>query len=138
MALTPGKLIRAYYLVTPLFVILDILFGFTFRASGLTLPEYRYLYYGFCLLCALGCFFQVRYTALIAIAESSVNLLILLLGIMLPVIHLGNLQGETGAAILINSDNILNFMITGLVLVGVFHAAQRELQDPASIDNHRH
>jgi fumarate reductase subunit D len=66
------------------------------------------------------------------------GILILLLGIMLPVIHLGNLQGETGAAILINSDNILNFMITGLVLVGVFHAAQHELQGPASIDNHRH
>ena len=66
------------------------------------------------------------------------GILILLLGIMLPVIHLGNLQGETGAAILINSDNILNFMITGLVLVGVFHAAQRELQGPASIDTQRH
>lgn len=65
------------------------------------------------------------------------GILILLLGIMLPVIHLGNLQGETGAAILINSDNILNFMITGIVLVCVFHAAQRELQDPASIDNQR-
>jgi fumarate reductase subunit D len=132
-----GKLIRAYYLATPLFVVLDALFGITFRASGLTLAEYRYLYYGFCLLCALGCFLQVRYSALIAIAESSVNLLILLLGIMLPVIQLGDLPGEADAAILINSDNILNFMITGIVLVCVFHAAQRELQDPASIDNQR-
>lgn len=136
--LTPGKLIRAYYLVTPLFVILDALFGITFRASGLTLPEYRYLYYGFCLLCALGCYWQVRYTALIAMAESSVNLLILLLGIMLPVIHLGDLPGETDAVVLINSDNILNFLITGIVLVSVFYSAQRELHHPASIENQRH
>ncbi len=136
--LTPVKLIRVYYLITPLFVILDAVFGITFRASGLNLPEYRYLYYGFCLLCALGCYGQQRYTALIAIAESSVNLLILLLGIMLPVIHLGNLPGETGAAAPISGDNILNFLITGTVLVTVFHTAQRELHNPAPIDKQRH
>jgi hypothetical protein len=65
-------------------------------------------------------------------------ILILLLGIMISVIHLGNRQGERDAAILINSDNILNFMIAGLVLVDAFHAAQHELHSPASIDNHRH
>ena len=131
-----GKLIRVYYLATPLFVILDVLFGVTVRASGLSQPEYRYLYYGLCLLCALGCFLRVRYTALIVILESSVNLLILLLGVMLPVIHLGDLHGQA-AAVQINGDNILNFTITGLVLAGVFHAAQRELHSPGSIDSQR-
>jgi hypothetical protein len=35
--------IRRYYLLTPLFIMLDALFGFNFRVSGLASPELRYL-----------------------------------------------------------------------------------------------
>lgn len=59
-------------------------------------PELRYLDYGLCLLCALAWYWQSRYSALIAMAESSVNLLILLAGVMVPIIDLGNLAGDTG------------------------------------------
>jgi hypothetical protein len=72
-----GLWIRRYYLLTPLFIALDALFGLDFRISGLSSPELRHIYYGICLLCALACYWQNRYSALIAMAESSVNLLIL-------------------------------------------------------------
>ncbi len=131
MGNTSGKLIRAYYLLTPLFLVLDALFGISIRASGLTLAEYRYLYYGFCLLCAAGCYWQVRYTPLIAMAESSVNLLILLLGVMLPIFRLVELPLETDAVASFNGERLLNFLITGAVLVTVFQSAQRELRQLA-------
>lgn len=119
--------IRRYYLLTPLFVIADLWFDWTFRVSGLMQPNHRLAYYGFCLLCGLASYFAKRYTPLIAIAESSVNLLILLLGVMLPIIQLGDLPESTTAAGFLNSDNILNFILSSGILLAVFYSAQNEL-----------
>ena len=123
---TYGDWIRRYYLLTPLFIALDTLFGLTFRASGLTSPELRYLYYGFCLLCALACYWQHRYSALIAMAESSLNLLILLAGVMLPIVRLDNLSGDMAAGL--NADNLVNFLQSGGILLAVFYSAQKDLR----------
>jgi hypothetical protein len=123
-----GAWIRRYYLLTPLFIGLDALFGLTFRASGLTTPELRYLYYGLCLLCALACYWQSRYSALIAMAESSINLLILLAGVMLPIIRLGDLAGDTPADAGISVDHLLNFLLSGGLLLAVFYSAQEQLR----------
>ena len=130
-----GAWIRNYYLLTPLFVAVDYLFGASFRVSGLADPDYRLAWYGFCLLCAGACFFRIRYAPLIAIAESSVNLLILLLGVMLPIVQLGNLDGDPAAGVGINANNILNFMLSGGVLLAVFHSAQHELRNATGPDN---
>ena len=135
MALTQGSLVRVYYLLTPLFLLLDVRYGISVRASGLTLPEYRYLYYGFCLLCAAGCYWQTSYTPLIAMAESSVNLLILFLGVMLPIFTLVELPLETDAVASFNSEKLFNFLLTGIVLVTVFQSAQRELRRTAMIND---
>jgi hypothetical protein len=134
MDMTSGKLVRAYYLLTPLFLVLDTRYGISVRASGLTLPEYRYLYYGFCLLCAAGCYWRVSYTPLIAMAESSINLLILFLGVMLPIYSLVELPLDTEAVRSFNGERLFNFLITGIVLVTVFQSAQRELRQKSVIN----
>jgi hypothetical protein len=123
-----GIWIRRYYLLTPLFIVLDALFGLNFRISGLTSPELRYLYYGICLLCALACYWQSRYSALIAMAESSANLLILLAGIMIPIVRLGDLTGDTAASAGISGDHLVNFLLSGGILLAVFYSAQEELR----------
>jgi hypothetical protein len=128
-ALDNGAWIRRYYLVTPLFFLLDSLFGYSFRISGLPQPGYRYAWYGFCLLCALGCYAAARFSALIAIVESSVNLLILLASVLLPIVYLGDLGEESVPVIGLNGDNILNFLLTGGILLSVFYSAQHELYD---------
>jgi hypothetical protein len=120
--------IRRYYLLTPVFITLDALFGLNFRISGLASPELRYLYYGICLLCALACYWQSRYSALIAMAESSVNLLILMVGIMIPIIRLGDLAGDTAASAGISGDHLANFLLSGGILLAVFYSAQEELR----------
>jgi hypothetical protein len=128
-ALDSSVWIRRYYLVTPLFFLLDSLFGYSFRISGLPEPGYRYAWYGFCLLCALGCYSASRFTALIAMTESSVNLLILLASILLPIVYLGDLAEEPVTAVGLNGDNLLNFLLTGGILLGVFYSAQQALHD---------
>ena len=46
-----GAWIRRYYLLTPLFIGFDALFGLNVRVPGLATPQLRHRYYGFCLLC---------------------------------------------------------------------------------------
>jgi len=125
-----GAWIRRYYLLTPLFIVLDTLFGLNVRVSGLAPPELRYLYYGLCLLCALGCYWQSRYSALIAMAESSINLLVLLASVMVPIVRLADLAGDTTASAGISGYNVVNFLLTGGILLTVFSSAQEELRNP--------
>ena len=123
-----GIWICRYYLLTPVFIMLDALFCLNFRIPGLASPALRYLYYGICLLCALTCYWQSRYSALIAIAESSTNLLILLAGMMIPIVRLGDLADDTATSAGISGDHLVNFLLSGGILPGVFYSAQEELR----------
>jgi hypothetical protein len=46
-------------------------------------------------------------------AESSVNLLILLAGVMVPIVHPGDLPGNAGVDAGISGYNGVNFLLTG-------------------------
>jgi hypothetical protein len=76
---------RLYYLVTPAFILLDYFGGISVRVAVLDgMPVYKSLYYGFCALCGVAVYFLPEYAALVALFESPVNLLITILGIVLP------------------------------------------------------
>jgi hypothetical protein len=67
-------------------------------------------------------------SALIAVAESSANLLILLAGIMIPIVRLGDLTGNTGTSAGISGNHLVNFLLSGGILLAVFYSAQEELR----------
>jgi hypothetical protein len=76
---------RLYYLVTPAFILLDYFGGISVRVAVLDgMPVYKNLYYGFCVLCGVAVYFLPEYSAVVALFESPVNLLITILGIFLP------------------------------------------------------
>jgi hypothetical protein len=76
---------RLYYLVTPAFILLDYLGGVNVRVAVLDgMPVYKNLYYGFCVLCGVAVYFLPEYAAAVALFESPVNLLISILGLVLP------------------------------------------------------
>ena len=76
---------RWYYLVTPAFILLDYFGGINVRVAVLdSMPVYKSLYYGFCVLCGVAVYFLPEYAAVVALFESPVNLLITILGIFLP------------------------------------------------------
>ena len=117
--------LRGYYYSTPLFVLADSLLGLDLRISGLHAPGQRFAYYGFCMLCALLLWFRPRLSPLIGMGESSVNLTILMVSVMLPILRpeldaAGDYTGLQGM-------NILNFVLTGGVLLAAFYSAQRKL-----------
>jgi hypothetical protein len=119
--------ISFYYLGTPLFVLLDLFFGLSFRISGLGDPADRFAYYGLCIACALGVIFRPQYSSLIALGESSVNLLILLLSVMLPIIYLGNLESGGTNPVGLDNNRLLNFLLSGSILLTAFYSAQHKL-----------
>ena len=79
---------RWYFYITPVFILLDYILGINVRVSALeTMPLYKNLYYGFCILCGICMYIIPRYSAVVALFESSINFMMLVLGIFLPYIR---------------------------------------------------
>jgi hypothetical protein len=79
---------RWYFYITPLFILFDYIYGINIRISALeTMPIYKNLYYGFCILCGICMYIIPRYSAVVALLESSINIMMLVLGIFLPYIR---------------------------------------------------
>ncbi len=79
---------RWYFYITPLFILLDYILGINVRVSALeTMPTYKNLYYGFCILCGICMYIIPRYSAVVALLESSINIMMLVLDIFLPYIR---------------------------------------------------
>jgi len=118
----PSRLLEAYYLVTPLFFLYDLLVGASIRIAAIPAPELRYAYYA--LVFALGFLVRKRPRTgpIVGIAESSVNLLLLVLSVMLPIWNAVDAAASGGAldGAIMTREKLLNFVVTGPVLVVAF------------------
>jgi hypothetical protein len=80
-----SSLVRWYFYITPLFIVLDYFWGFNIRISALdSEPTYKYLYYGFCILCGVLMYIFPNYSYITALFESSINIMMLILILILP------------------------------------------------------
>ena len=80
-----NSLIRWYFYITPLFILLDYFWGFNIRISALdSEPTYKYLYYGLCILCGVLMYILPNYSAITALFECSINVMLLILILILP------------------------------------------------------
>ena len=120
-----SKWLRGYYFSTPLFLLADGLLGLDFRISGLHVPGYRFAYYGFCMLCALLLWYRPRLSPLVGMGESSINLTILMVSVMLPILR-PDLAGS-GTYPGLQGMHLVNFILTGGILLTAFYTAQRRL-----------
>jgi len=115
-------LLTAYYLATPVFVVLDVVAGAPIRISALHSPAHRFAYYGVVFLLGMLCRARPRLAPWVGMLESSSNLFLLLLGILLPIWSLpdavaagGSLQaGHDGTS-------AANALLVGAMLVLAFH-----------------
>ena len=117
------RLIQGYYLGTPLFFLADVFWGWRVRlADGVGDWTFRCIYYGFCFLCAFLCMKWPRLAPLVGVGESSVNVLLLVLGVLLPVIQAPGrvLRGEPVVG-LFTLAAFVNFCLTGGMLAVSFH-----------------
>ena len=80
-------LLQLYYILTPLFLITELLWGIKVRVPLiLANAELRYVYYGVCFVCGVLCFFRHKWTPVVAIIESTINIALLCGGFYLTTI----------------------------------------------------
>ena len=113
--------IRFYYLATPVFFILHQYFGINLRVSIPTGQDaWLYLYYIICFAASFIVFKSVIAGALFTIIESSVNILLLILSVWLPIINMGTGNMEQGMQF--GVQEIIHFLIVGTILLVGFYS----------------
>jgi len=74
-----------YYAFTVVFALLDWLGGTNIRATGLAeYPGMRFAYYALCVGCALALRLAPAWSAPVTLAESALNITLLILSVLMP------------------------------------------------------
>ena len=119
---------RWYFYITPAFILFDYIFGINVRVNALeTMPLYKNLYYGFCILCGICTYIIPRYSAVLALFESVINIMMLILGIFLPYIRtiMASMDDVLGADFMAMEESLkvqpmVNLFIVGFCLILTF------------------
>jgi len=126
---------RLYYLATPAFILLDYLGGISVRVAVLDhMPAYKNLYYAFCILCAVAVYFLPRRSAVVALFESPVNLLISILGLVLPYVDRIKraddvLNANWSPALNLSPQYVTNLLLAAGIAVFAFLQADEALSN---------
>jgi len=127
--MTTAHFLKLYYYITPLFLLIDLLWEQVFRVAGFNDPIYRYYYYGVCTFCALVCYLKPRFLTLITLMESSVNMMILIFSVMLPIFSAGNMLENGNNEIGLSGQRLINFILMGSLISYSFYSSQLDLQN---------
>jgi hypothetical protein len=91
-------LVRAYYLATPLFLLLDLALGVSVRASFLDpAPALKVMYYVLAFACGLAMTRWPRHAGRIGLVESGANIILVVLGV--GVSYLALMDADEGPAL---------------------------------------
>jgi hypothetical protein len=117
-----------YYYATPLFILLDYLLGINIRVSALdAMPLYKNVYYGFCIICALCIYILPKYSPIVALFESAISILIMILLLFLPYVRClmqEDIIGEGWQNVeALNPESMINLLLAGVVAVFAFRAS---------------
>jgi hypothetical protein len=117
-----SSVLRNYYLATPLFFLLDYYVHIRLRVALPGAPAYYYyLYYLLCFVAGFVLFKHALLGALFSLLESSINLLLLLLTVFVPVVKLKQWQ-EQAITYHFGVVELLHFMLVGaILLIGFYH-----------------
>lgn len=132
MRIRRAWVLEIYYLATPLFILADVVLHAPIRVSFLASPVHRWAYYAFCVGCGIACHRWPLAARSIAFSESSINLLLLVLSVMLPIWSVAD-QVLAGGPITspMTPAKLINVVVSGLVLVIAFHRNQPGAPDAA-------
>lgn len=128
---------RWYYYITPLFILLDYIWGVNVRVTILdSTPLYKNLYYGFCILCGVGLYIVPRYSAVVALFESTINVTMTVLGLFLPHVQYlytdDVLSADWEVAGALSIERIVNLVLAGSVAIFVFRQSIRTIGETFS------
>ena len=118
--------LAGYYLATPAFAVADLGFGAPVRLAQVVPPGGRLAYYAAVFALGFLCVARPRAAPWIGMLESSANLLILLLGILLPIWSLSDavLSGTPFVAGGLTPTGAVNALVSGGALTLSFRRNQ--------------
>ena len=101
---------------------MDLLFGVNFRITipGSEGDTFYYLYIAACFILGSFVFKSPLSSSLFGLAESSINILLLLLSVMLPIFSLAE-NLDTMNSFSFGTQEIIHFLIAGTILMLSFH-----------------
>jgi hypothetical protein len=117
--------IAIYYWFTPAFWALDVFFGANVRAAAFEgHSAWKTVYYLFCFGCGAALWLRPSWTRLVGLTESSVNILVLILGFFVPYFGLID-QLAAGASAVDTSpftvERAVSLLLSGVVCAIAFH-----------------
>jgi hypothetical protein len=122
-------LLRAYYIATPVFLIIELLSGISLRVPIFLTMPLRWFYYGCCFACGTVCYLRPRATPAVALIESSLNIGVVFLGFGAAMIRAAYLVAETTTVPeVLTVKGIVNFIVVGTVWIISFYHSQALLQ----------
>ncbi|MFB0551963.1 MAG: hypothetical protein ACETWQ_01510 [Phycisphaerae bacterium] len=106
------------------------------RVSALdSMPVYKNLYYGFCILCGVCMYFVPRYSAVVTLFESIINFGMIVFSIFMPyiknMIYAEDILNADFKAMeeAINAQSIVNLVIVGSFVVLTFQKSIQTIQE---------
>lgn len=128
-----SRALELYYLATPLFAVVDAVFAAPIRVAALEGSNLRWLYYGFAFLCGFLCRRRPTWAGAVGMTESSVNLLLLMLAILLPIWDsLDRVAAGGTPRAPFDEVGVTNFVVSGAVFLMAFYANQSRIRRPES------
>ena len=124
-----AQVLKWIYLGTPVFLVLDLAFGWDIRVSFFdTHPGWKYGYYIFCFVIGFLMMKQPRLEPILGIIESGANILILSLSILVPYYAaIEAISSGEEFANPFNKYNFINYIFSGLIIMISMHVNQRKL-----------
>ena len=123
------SLIKGYYLGSPLFLLMDLWWGIEVRVTFIPDPGLRFGYYVIISAMGLLTHFRPRSAPWVALGESSLNLVLILLWILLPIYAIPDALaagGEIGVPYTPNQV-LVNGLLAGTFFLLGFYRAQATL-----------
>jgi len=118
--------IQGYYLASPLFFLVGLWWGWEVRVTFLPDPVLRFAYYVALSGLGLLAYFRPRSAPWVALTESSVNLLLIMLWILLPIYSLAEeaVGGGQASVPYTPGQVLVNGLLAGGFFILGFYRAQ--------------
>ena len=117
------RILQFYYLLTPVYFLLDYGVWFNIRTAGLDHdPVWKYGYYAFCFANGGAMVVWPKISSVSSLIECSVNFTMLVMGIMLPIFRMSDeiiLNGTISNPV--TAPQVINFLSTGSMLLISFY-----------------
>lgn len=123
-------LLVAYYAATGVFLLLDYALNINVRLAFLEpYPDWRIAYYGFCFACLGVIIWRPALASIVAMVESLVTLVALILTMAIRSMIITDEMIETGVGG-VTMPEMINFMLAGGVAYYVWASGMKNLKNP--------